>query len=303
MKKYLVLFIWLLGAESLLSCDICGCSVSGSYYGLFPQYRKHFIGLRTHYRTYQIKHPPLFASEQLIYSNDLSFVSEIWGKYQINKKLQGIINFPYQYNQRQENGILLSSHGFGDASLIILYNLWSTPDSTKGFFKHAWVLGGGIKIPTGKYQNSVIYKDLILPGFQIGSASWDFPLSFLYTIKRKSIGMNLEMTYQINTQNRYGYEFGNRISSAIRFFYWKFQPNFSYLPQTGISYENFGRDIKENRIVKYTGGNAVWSFYGMDIYKGRWGLGIHGWLPIYQNVGEVHVKMQPRLSTNLLFLF
>jgi hypothetical protein len=75
------------------------------------------------------------------------------------------------------------------------------------------------------------------------------------------------------------------------------------LPQIGFSYENYQQDKKENQWVRYTGGNAIGASAGIDLYKGRWGIGVNTWLPIYQNIGEKHIKMLPRLTTNLLFLF
>ncbi len=303
MKSYTILAILFLFNLKVLGCDICGCSVSGSYFGLLPQYRKHFIGLRTNLRTIEVKHPPLFAGEKTVYSNDLAFSTEMWGKYQLNNKLQIIGILPYQFNERKEEGIHLKHNGLGDISLSLIYKVWSTPDSNQNSFKQSILIGGGLKIPTGKYFNTVVYNGLILPGFQTGTASWDIPVNFLYTIKRKSLGLNTEMTYQFNTTNRYGYQFGNRFSSAIRLFYWKYKPLLSILPQAGFSYENYAQDKKENVLVRYTGGSSVWSFAGIDLYKGRWGIGLNTWYPIYQNVGEKHIKMLPRLTTNFLFLF
>ncbi len=304
MNKYLIFSIlFLIDFSFLWGCDICGCSVSGSYFGLLPQYRKHFLGLRSNLRTYRVKHPPLFAGDKLIYSNDKSLSTEIWGKYQWNNKIQIIGIFPYIMNQRKEDNITLYSYGIGDVSFNLLYNIWKTPDSVASQFKHSLLIGAGVKLPTGKYQNTIVYKDLILPGFQMGTASWDIPLSFLYTVKRKSLGFNTEMTYQFNTLNRYGYHFGNRLSTALRVFYWKYRPSLSILPQIGFSYENYQQDKKENQWVRYTGGNAIGASAGIDLYKGRWGIGVNTWLPIYQNIGEKHIKMLPRLTTNLLFLF
>lgn len=284
-------------------CDICGCSINGSYFGLLPQYRKHFLGLRTNYRSYQIKHPPLFAGEKLIYSNDLALSTEIWGKYQVNNKWQLLVAIPYQYNERKEESIKLTSHGLSDVTLNGMITIWRTSDSVKSNYRHSILLGAGVKIPTGSHHDTIVYKGLRLPGFQIGTGSWDFPLSFLYTLKRKSLGLNMEMTYLFNTKNRYGYQMGNRFSSALRFFYWKYEPSMSFLPQIGFSYESFLQDKKENQWVRYTGGNAVWSLSGIDIYKGRWGLGFSAWYPVYQNMGEQYIKMLPRLQTQLLFLF
>ncbi len=303
MKFILFIIIVFVLHNELKSCDICGCSVSGNYFGLLPQYRKHFIGLRVHYRTYSIKHPPLFAGESVQYSNDLVFSTEIWGRYQIHKRLQLIGSMPYQFNQRKENEIKLSSNGVGDGSCFIFGNVWKTSDTSQVKIKQSISLGAGIKVPTGKHENTVVYKGLILPGFQMGSASWDFPVSLIYIAKLKSLGINTEMTYQFNTLNRYNYHFGNRLSSALRVFYWKYRPAISVLPQLGISYEHYNSDKRKGRWVRYTGGSALWSFAGLDLYKGRWGLGINSWLPIYQNIGEKHIKMFPRITTNFLILF
>jgi hypothetical protein len=301
MKNYIVsIIIPCLLSLKIYACDICGCSVSGSYFGIFPQYRKHFIGLRSNYRNYRVKHPPLFAGENVVYSKDLSFNNEIWGKYQVHKKLQMIAVLPFLYNQRKENDLVINKSGIGDITCFLLYSLLSPKDSLK--FKHQMVLGTGLKIPTGSYQNTMVYKDVPLPGFQMGTASWDIPLSLLYTLKRKSLGLNLEINYQWNTINRYEYQFGNKLSSAIRVFHWKYNPILSFLPQIGISYENFQRDKKNSLEVKYTGGNALWAHGGIDLYKGKWGLGLNAWVPIYQNIGEKHIQMLPRLSTNFLYL-
>lgn len=301
--KILLLSALFLVCTKAWGCDICGCSINGSYFGLLPQYRKHFLGLRTNYRGYQIKHPPLFAGEKLVYSNDLALTTEIWGRYQVNNKFQFLVVIPYQYNERKEEGIKLISHGLSDITLNGMVTIWKTSDTLMSSYSQSILMGGGMKIPTGSHHDTIVYKGLKLPGFQIGTGSWDFPISFLYTLKRKSLGVNIEMTYQFNTKNRYGYQMGNRLVNAVRFFYWKYKPSMSFLPQIGFSYENFLQDKKENQWVRYTGGNAVWSLSGIDIYKGRWGLGFNTWFPVYQNMGEQHIKMLPRFQTQLLFLF
>src|SRR5690606_27918783 len=83
--------------------------------------------------------------------------------------------------------------------------------------KHNLMAGGGIKLATGNYQNSS-EGELLNPNLQLGSGSYDFLANIIYTIRYNKIGINTDVTYKYNTENKNHFKFGNKIGASARLF-------------------------------------------------------------------------------------
>ncbi|TXI71256.1 MAG: hypothetical protein E6Q41_00520, partial [Cyclobacteriaceae bacterium] len=85
MKKVFFISLVLLAAHVTMACDVCGCSLGGSYFGILPQFNKNFVGLRwsqARFHAY-MNHQSGYLSEET--SNDTYRKLELWGRYYVNK--------------------------------------------------------------------------------------------------------------------------------------------------------------------------------------------------------------------------
>jgi hypothetical protein len=76
-------------------------------------------------------------------------------------------------------------------------------------------VGGGVKLPTGKYNTN--NNGSVNPSFQLGTGSWDYLLATEYIVRRKQFGLNTMLNYVIKTENRKWYRFGNQFNYAGTF--------------------------------------------------------------------------------------
>ena len=106
-----------------------------------------------------------------------------------------------------------SLKGLGDIVISANYNLINTYDSADHFFKHNLLIGGGLKLPTGEFR--AIENGLTVnQNFQLGTGSLDFLFNFIYTVRRKNLGLNTELSYSRNTTNKDEYKFGNAMRAG-----------------------------------------------------------------------------------------
>lgn len=90
----------------------------------------------------------------------------------------------------------------GDVSALAHYNIVNTFfDSTAHTLDHIWLLGAGIKLPTGKYDYNMTEDEVANPNFQLGTSLVDYLLNSIYTFRKNNIGLNLDTSYKINGTN------------------------------------------------------------------------------------------------------
>ncbi|MEO0333200.1 MAG: hypothetical protein AAF223_16195, partial [Bacteroidota bacterium] len=71
MKSIFALFILIITTvSSSHACDVCGCSLGSNYFGILPQFDKHFVGVRWHHSSFfaQMNHNSELLERE--YSND-----------------------------------------------------------------------------------------------------------------------------------------------------------------------------------------------------------------------------------------
>lgn len=302
MKRILFITAIMGAAGFANACDICSCSAGGSYFGILPQFQRHFAGIRYQYRSFQTNHPPLFATDQPMVSDEYFHTSEFWGRYVIGKRVQLFGFVPVHHFTKIENDRTTRVKGLGDLSFIANVILLNTADQAGKDWKHAFQVGGGVKIPTGETDRKS-GDELLNPNLQPGTGSIDFPLNAVYTLRYKQLGINTELNYRFNTANRDGYQFGNRMSSALRLFYWIENKGFAFLPQAGISLEHAAADRLHHRQEPYTGGSAVLTNIGMDVYLRDFSFGLQIMQPTFQDMGDGQIEGRTRITVNCVYLF
>jgi hypothetical protein len=278
------------------ACDGCGSAVNASYFGILPQFKQHFVGVRYLNTTFNSKPlPSLFAGNTDDYKEVLQR-TELYARYYPTNRIQIFAFLPYQYNLKKEPTQTTKNHGFSDASVLVNYIVVNTGDSGSYKWRNTLSVGGGLKLPTGKYNTNELASQ------QTGTGTLDFLLNAIYTLRYKKVGLNMDANVRINTSNT-TYLYGNRYASSTRFFYWHKYKMLSALPHTGFLVEYGHKDQKHHITQKYTGGQGLYSTTGVDLYYKKWAAGASFTLPITERVNEGYAKTIVRFSTQLIYMF
>lgn len=294
-NKYLWACLFLLCSYQIQACDVCGCSVNANYFGILPQFRRSFIGLRYMNNSLQSRPlPSLFEGGTSGYTQSLQR-TELWGRYYLTPRVQVFAFVPYQYNIKREAETTTQAHGLSDISLITNYVLINTGDSGRFKWRNTMLVGAGIKLPTGRFDPSGA------AALQTGTGSCDWMLNAIHTIRHKKIGINTDVNMRVNS-TAHDYRYGNRVTSSMRFFYWKKHKMMSFLPHAGMLVEWAQKDRKYGIEQKYTGGYGYYAAVGMDIYLRKATAGFIYTIPFSESLNGGYANTNQRLSLQLLYL-
>lgn len=305
MKKVFFISLALLAAHGTMGCDVCGCSLGGSYFGILPQFNKNFVGLRwsqARFHAYMNHQSDYLKPET---SNDTYQKLELWGRYYVNKRIQLFAFIPYSFNSMRGTEQVVSSHGLGDITLIGNYLLLNTGEDKTKKFKHTWMAGAGVKLPTGD-SNLEDKGVLVNPNFQLGTGSLDFLLSTVYTLRYQKAGLSVESGYKINTRNRNDYVFGNQFHASSQIFYWQNAGMFAFLPNAGVYFEQAAKHRDGTILQANTGGSSVQLTAGLETYVKGFTVGFTYKHPVNQyynsdNIADITVKDSWSLSLTYNF--
>lgn len=305
MKKiFLVILVSFFFAESY-ACDICGCGVGGNYIGILPDFYKHIFGLRYRYNSLR-SHIGAGGSTTYLTSNERYHTAELWGGWNLGKKFRVMASVPYAFNERENQGVSKSKNGIGDISVSGYYRLFNdkrTAFSKKLLVQTLWI-GGGIKLPTGKYipadkLNTTQSTNL----FQLGTASYDFSLSAMYDLRLQDAGLNVSATYKINTINKYDYSYGNKLSTSVQLYYKvRVKNKVTLAPNAGIMYEYSKKDIDNKISVDVSGGDLLLAGAGLEAVFKKMAVGASWQTPLSQNLANGFVKANNRVMVHVSFL-
>jgi hypothetical protein len=301
-KHTLTLILLLACVPLAMACDVCGCSVGGNYFGILPQFQKNFAGLRYQYRAFDSEHLTLFPGEKPLRTVETFHTTELWGRYVPHKRLHLFAFVPYNYFTKDEEQVRSVVSGFGDMSFMASYILLNTGEQEEKDWKHALQAGVGVKLPTGRSDQLTGGTGLLIPSLQAGTGALDIPLNLIYTVRYKRIGVNVEGNYRVNTVNRRGYEFGDRITSSLRLFYWQKLRSVSLLPHLGLGYEYGFMDKDQGEYQEYTGSRVVTGNLGLDLYYKRLVLNLSSQAPLYQYIAKGQISGRPRINAGIAFL-
>jgi len=273
-------------------CDACGCSASGGSMGFASMLNTNFIGIRYFNQSYK--------STDGLYSNspwyDENFNTiQVWTRIPVVKNLQVSALLPYHFHNRETATGTQNISGIGDVTILAMYRLYQThKDST--ILTHTFQVGGGIKIPLGKFDQA--NNGSVNPSYQVGTGSWDYLLATEYIIRRKQFGLNALLNYVVKTENEKKYRFGNQFNYAGTFFYLYEKNNFSIAPQIGFAGEVFGDNYQYKQRVRNTAGDIFMGKIGFEIGKDKFSFGVNTMLPIVQNLTNGNVEANYRWSIN-----
>jgi len=299
MKKiYLIVFL-LIGMPIFAhpffdeDCDACGCSTSGGSLGFSSLLNKNFVGIRYFYQQY--------TSKDGLY-NDSPWIKEnfntvqLWTKFSVSDKFQISTIVPFQFHNNEKTLGAQSISGLGDVSVVGFYTLLNKV-SENAVWAQNLEIGTGVKAPTGKYNSMM--NGTVNPSFQVGTGSWDVLLLAEYTLIRESLGWNSSISYNIKTENKDHYQFGNQFNYNSVLFYNTKIDEVVLVPQLGVSGEVFQTNKQFDEDLKDTKGDALFGKIGIEIGFKKFGFGLNGMLPISQNLTGGKVKSDYRFSLHL----
>ncbi|MES1215757.1 MAG: transporter, partial [Bacteroidota bacterium] len=271
MKKSMAFFcISLLFIFSSRACEICGCGVGTQYIGLLPQFNHHFFGTRYRFSSFNTR----LYDDPSEFSKDFYQTIEFWGGLNIGKRWQLLGFVPYNIVYQNSDEGITHRNGLGDITLLANYKLLDKLSGSKHTVSQQIWIGGGVKLPTGKFSVDPSDPDLAsIANSQVGSGSTDFLLNAQYNIRINKIGISSNVGYKINTTNKDNYKFGNRFSANSFVFYTVPVGKTVLMPNIGILYDHSAANDLQNTKINLTGGNLLMASAGTEITLNKVSLG------------------------------
>lgn len=311
MKKiFITLAFFLISLFPTYACDICGCGVGSYYLGILPEFNKRFAGLRYQHKSLQTHLGP--RGERTHLTNDETYQSiEAWGAWNLGEKWRVMAILPYNFNSREipmrdEEG---KKDGLGDVAIMGYYKIFESMAATENnkLFVHSMWAGLGVKAPTGKYDQAerASASQDSPNNFQLGTASTDFMLNVAYDARLMDAGVNVNLNYKINTENKYEYRYGNKATANVLAYYKFFIKNkFRIAPNIGLMYEKQQKDEIYGRYhVAQSGGFAATGIVGAEFNIGKLSFGANYQSPFSQNLANGRALAGDRIMTHISFGF
>jgi len=300
--KKVIITVILLSPLSVLACDICGCGVGSYYIGILPEYNKRFIGLRYQHKTLQTHLGPQGQTTPL--STDETYqTAELWGGWNIGQKFRVLAFVPYNFNKRNSQTSIGDKDGLGDVALMGYYNLFTQSTTFKSkLLVHSLWIGGGIKAPTGKYEPTERLAVQESPNnFQLGTASTDFTVNVAYDVRLNDLGFNFNANYKINTENKYEYRYGNKLTTnALLYYKFRLFHKLTFAPNAGILYETAAKDVENNKYeMDVSGGYSTSAIAGFELAMEKFSLGANYQNVVAQELANKRAKAGNRLMIHI----
>jgi hypothetical protein len=306
MKRLISLLVVVLYVTNQTNaCTVCGCSASNQYLGILPQSKTSFVGIQYQFRAFNSMHIPEAGETIAKTSVENYHTVQIWGRYNISDRIQLFAFVPYISNERIEGGVKSNLNGLGDATILINYHVLGANCKGKEW-RHNLLAGGGVKLPTGKYDDySIKYNDG-LPNMQPGTSSYDFIINANYTFQHNNTGVNTDLSYVVTTQNADKYKFGNRLNLGLNAFHTIKIKQYKIIPLLGARYEIAGCDYDNYSLGlknDMSGGNQLYVSIGMQAYYSKIGIQAMLLKPVIQNYASGMVSNNYKAEAGVYFLF
>jgi hypothetical protein len=291
---------------SAFACDICGSGGGGSYMGLWPSFKKRFIGLRFQQNGLRDHLGPGGTATYLT-TKETYRVAEVWGAVNLGQRFRVAAFVPYNFIERKNQEGTTSRSGIGDVSLVGYYRLLNHQQAAGARLleQNLWI-GAGVKLPSGQYNEEE--KNIEQAGqntFQLGTGSTDFSVHLMYDIKLGKAGLNVNSSYKINNYNSYDYRYGNKFTLNSLFYYQAVKTSKAVVsPNAGLLYETSAKDHNTRELEVFaTGGHSLMGTIGAEMAFNRIGIGANYQHPLSQRLGEEKVRARDRCMIYVSYSF
>ena len=302
MGSYKKLFGALAGLGCLASsyaCDICGCGSGGVFLGMMPSYKKYFTGVRYQYRKYNSH---IGSGTGLLRTSENFLTAEWFRGMRVGKKMQLMAFVPYQWHRQQSILQKAAVSGLGDVSVMATVKVVETMQLTEDNTMHMHTLhvGGGVKLPSGKWRFTEGDNLGQHANFMPGTGSLDWMGIALYQYSAGNLGVAGSAMYRLTSANANEYRFGNRGQFAAQSFYHvKLKGKARITPNVGLMYETMAQDKVQRSKVFESGGHLLNGLLGVEFSKGNLAGGVVVQPPLVQNLSNGEVK---NLGRGLVYL-
>lgn len=248
----------------------------------------------------------------------------VTGAYDINNNVTVLVSVPYIRNTMDMKmgmpgmgmGLTWMDHemtpvqGLGDVTVMGLYHFYPRGESVRS---DILTFGLGVKTPTGSATEKGSNGNFIHAHMQPGTGSWDPLFSVLYTKDLSPFLLQADLTYQLTTRNRDGYEFGDSFTANIAGKY----ALASYFNLTAaVTYLHVNR--AEDRDDKYTdltslmddpdntGGDSIWISPGIKVRPFKSipaAVDLKTQFPVWERVNGIQLVSSYRILAGVTFNF
>jgi len=273
-------------------CDACGCAAGNGSSGFESLLNPQFIGIKYFAQHYKAKEN-LFTDEltQDQYFNTI----QLWGKIPVAKKISVYASIPYHFHSKKTLQGDIPIQGIGDASVMGIYQLVDSGDSS-----HQLNGGIGVKIPVGKFDEKGISG--VNPSFQLGTGSWDYQLAINYKFQKNKVAVLLSTDYTLKTENRKHYRFGNQWNYSAAGFYRLWNAEKGVVSgKLGVQGEVYDWNRQFGEIMPNTAGSALYGKFGFEASYKKFSLGSEIMLPAYSHLAGGDLEARSRFSVFLNF--
>ena len=212
---------------------------------------------------------------------------------------------PFQVNRQSGPEGNKSLNRLGDIVFLANYKLIDKiSGKEKTMLRQTLLAGAGIKLATGDYQFDESNESHVgNSNFQAGTGSTDYLLNTYYSIRYRKIGFSTGITYKMNTENRSGYRFGNRLLNVTQVKYIKDIKSFSIIPSLGIMFEKMQEDKQDGIKVdeSRTGGYNTQLLMGVDFNTAKWALGVNYAVSVKQNLAAGQIDANSGVNVHLSY--
>ena len=301
MRTLLLAVALLAFAPGAAACDVCGCSIGGNYFGILPQFHRHFIGLRWSAETSYTALSADALRAGRFHSTEQFRSYDLMARFYPFRRWQTLVLAPYRDFSQTENGKTTRVRGLGDVSVLVNYLLWDTGDSLRHRWQQTLSLGGGLKLPSGKHHLPAADGSPLNPNVQPGTGSTDFLVSAAYTVRRGAWGISTDLLGRLTTPNDQQYRFGHRLSGSLKGFYWAPWRKLNLLPNAGVFADAAQANRDGDARLEGSEGLSTFATLGLDAYAGHWSAGFSFQPPIWQSRRTVQANARWTCSLNYIF--
>ncbi|NLN33379.1 MAG: transporter [Flavobacteriaceae bacterium] len=278
-----------------LDCDACGCSAGNGSSGFETLLQSQFVGVKYFAQHYKAKENAFV--NQANYDQYFNTIM-LWSRISLTEKLEVYGSIPYHFHNRETNFGNQNIKGIGDATVMGIYTLLNK--QTEKMNHHQLNLGGGVKIPLGKFNESSASGTN--PSFQLGTGSWDVLMALNYRYEFGKSAVMLGLDYTLKGENEKKYEFGDQFNYSVAYHhYFIRKENFILTGRTGFQGEIYQPNKQFGEILNRTSGDALFGKAGFELGYKNWSLGSEWMLPVVSNLGSNDIEARSRFSFFLNF--
>ncbi|HET9825040.1 MAG TPA: hypothetical protein VFP87_06875 [Chitinophagaceae bacterium] len=300
MKKVFLLSFILASVSAIQACEICG--VNNFYIGVLPQFNHKFLGVRYHFNSFNTR----LADDATQYSKDFYQTVELWGGWNVSKKVQLFTFVPFSHNHQNSDEGISKRSGLGDIVLLANYKVLdinSVSSSDKVLSQQLWI-GGGVKLKTGKFKIDSNDSDVgSSANGQLGSGSTDILLNAMYNVRIQKLGINTTATYKVSSTNNDQYRFGDKVTASSFLFYPLLVSKSIINPNLGLIFERTSPGELENTKMALTGGSILLGSGGVDLSFNKVAVGFNAQLPLAQDFAENQTRAKVKGTAHISFAF